>query len=108
MSAPLCCKIRSMPARSMGAEFDDQRDYSGVDAEDQPIGFLALVVAHQHPARVAGQIGHVGALLIEDQVEAGVEGIPPLLQRPDLGVAAGYLERDGSRGKGGSWATSTF
>ena len=35
----------------------------------QPVGFLALVVAHQQPALTAGQIGYVGAPLVEDQLE---------------------------------------
>jgi hypothetical protein len=60
----------------VAAEIGDQRDHAGVDARHQPIGFLSFVVAHQQPAAAAGDIGHVGAPLLEDQIEAGTEPIP--------------------------------
>jgi hypothetical protein len=47
-----------------------------------------------------GQIGHVRAPLIEDQVEAGAEAIPPLLQRLDAAVAAADLRGRSCRRKG--------
>ena len=50
-------------------------------AEHQPIGFLPLEVARQQPASTAGDVDHVGAPLIEDQVEAGTQPIPALLKR---------------------------
>src|ERR1019366_6150105 len=48
----------------------------GIDARHQPIGLLALVVAHQQFAGAAGDIGHLCAPLIQDQVEAGTQPIP--------------------------------
>jgi hypothetical protein len=42
---------------------------------DLRIGLLALVVAHQQSAGAAGQIGDVGAALIEDQIQVPAEGI---------------------------------
>ena len=62
--------------RSRPAEFRDPRDHAGVDAEYQSIGFLAFIVATQQPAGAAGDIGHVHAPLIQDQVKAGTEAIP--------------------------------
>ena len=59
----------------MAAQVGDQRDHAGVDAGHQLVGFLALVVARQHPAGAAGQIGHVGAPLVEDPVQVPAEGI---------------------------------
>jgi hypothetical protein len=54
-------------------------------------GVLALVAAHRQPARAAGDVGHVGAPLIEERLEAGAEAIPALLGRRDARVAAGDL-----------------
>jgi len=36
---------------------------------------------HQQPARAAAQIRHVRAPLVEDQIEAGAEAVPTLLER---------------------------
>ena len=82
------------------AEFRDQRDHAAVDAEHEPVGFLALVIAHQQPAGVAGQIGHVRAPLVEDQVKAGAQPVPALLERRGAAVAAGDREGDDAGGKG--------
>ena len=49
----------------VAAEFRDQRDHAGID---QRVGFLSLVVPAQQPADATGQIGHVRAPLIEDQI----------------------------------------
>jgi hypothetical protein len=92
----------SRPPGARGrAQFRDQRDHHGADAGHQPVGFLALVAARQQSARSAGQIGHVRAPLIDDQVEAGAQPVPALLERRDARVAAADFERD--RG-GGKWA----
>jgi hypothetical protein len=54
-------------------------------------------VAHSHasaPAnrsRGGGQIGHVRAPLIEDQVEAGAQPVLAVLERRDAGVVAADL-----------------
>ena len=71
------------------------RDRAGVDARYRPIGFLARVVAHLEPAGAAGRIGHVRAPLIQDQVEAGAQPVPVLLEGRDTGVAGTDLEGDG-------------
>jgi len=84
----------------MAAQVGDQRDHAGVDAGHQLVGFLALVVAHQHPAGAAGRIGHIGAPLVKDQVEAGAQVVPPFLQRLDPGVATANFEGDGAGRKG--------
>jgi hypothetical protein len=42
-------------------------------------------------ARAARQIGHARSPLVEDQVEAGTQPIPALLQRCDARVAAADL-----------------
>jgi hypothetical protein len=62
-------------------QFGDLRDHPGIDPRHQPIGFLPLEVARQQPASTAGDVDHVGAPLIEDQVEAGTQPIPALLKR---------------------------
>jgi hypothetical protein len=82
----------------VAAEFGDERDHAGVDADHQPIGPLALVVAHQQPTGAAGQIGHIGALLVQDQIQAGAQAAPALLERRDAGVGAADLEGDGGGG----------
>ena len=61
----------------VGAQYGEQRDYSRVNADHQSIGFLALVVAQQQPAGAAGQIRHIRAPLIQDQVKAGAQPVPP-------------------------------
>ena len=76
----------------VAAEFRDQRDHAGVDAGHQPIGFLALGVAHQQSAGTAGDIGHFRAPLVEDQ--AGAQPVPAFLQRRDARVAAAGFEGD--------------
>jgi hypothetical protein len=48
------------------------------------------------------------APLIEDQIEAGAQPVPALLERRDARVAAADLERYGAGGKCGSRATSAF
>jgi len=56
-----------------------------------PTGRLScprLVVAHQQFVGAAGDGGHVRAPLIEDQIEAGAQVVPPLLQRRDATVPA--------------------
>jgi hypothetical protein len=89
----------STPLPLVGAQFGDQRDHSGGDARtSRSASFPCL--AHQQPAGGAGQIGHVRAPLIEDQVEAGAEAIPPLLQRLDAAVAAADLRGRSCRRKG--------
>jgi hypothetical protein len=70
-----------------------------IDLGHQLVGFLALVVPAQEAARPAGQVGHVGAPLVKDQIEAGAQAIPAFLQRSDSGVArtdfeADYLDRN--------------
>jgi hypothetical protein len=45
---------RSSPRSSATSE-------TGVDTRHQPVGLLALAVAHQQPGGLAGQIGQVGA-----------------------------------------------
>jgi hypothetical protein len=50
---------------------------------NQPVGFLALEIARQQPAGAAGQFGHVGAPLVEDQVEACAQPVPALLECRD-------------------------
>jgi hypothetical protein len=82
-----------------GAQFGNQRDHAGIDAGHQPVGFLATVVAHQQPAGAAGQIGHVRAPLVEDQVQVPAEGIPALWEGCDAGIAAGDFQGDGASGK---------
>ena len=67
----------------VAAEFREQRDNAGVDAADLQISFLPLVAAHQQPAGAARQIGHVSGPLIGDQVQAGAQAIPTLLERRD-------------------------
>jgi hypothetical protein len=59
----------------VAAQFSDQRDHARVDAGHQRIGFLPLVVAHQHPAGAAVDIGHFCSPLVEDQIEVPAEGI---------------------------------
>ena len=50
----------------VAAEFGEQRDHGGVDAGHQDVGFLALVVAYQRPARAAGDSAYSVAPLVED------------------------------------------
>ena len=69
-----------------------RRDRCALPADRLP----ALVAAHQQPTGAAGQIGHVGAPLIEEQLEAGTQPVPPLLERRDAGITGGDLERDGA------------
>src|ERR1019366_3026224 len=52
------------------------------------------------PAGAAGQIGHVRSALVQDQIEAGTQPIPALLERRDAGSAVPDLGRDGTRGNG--------
>jgi hypothetical protein len=66
-----------------------------------PVGFLAPVVPAQYPAGAAGQIRHIGTPLVQDQVEAGAQPIPPLLEGCDVGHAAGDFASDGGGGKRG-------
>ena len=70
----------------MAAQFGDQRDHAGADAEYQSIGLLALVVPAQYPAGAPGQIGRVRAPLVQDQHEDGAHPIPALLERRDARV----------------------
>ena len=79
----------------MAAELGDQRDHAGADARDELIRFLALVVVHQHPARATGDIGHVRAPLLQDQIQAGAQPIPALLEGGDARAGAGDFEGDG-------------
>jgi hypothetical protein len=78
----------------VAAQFGERRNRVGVDAGQQPIGFLALIVRAEQTARAAGQIGHVRAPLVEDQVEAGAQAVPALLERRDARVAAADFGRD--------------
>jgi hypothetical protein len=64
------------------------------------IGSPALVVPAQYPAGAAGQIRHIGTPLVQDQVEAGAQVVPPFLQRLDPGVAAADFEGDCAGRKG--------
>jgi hypothetical protein len=82
----------------VAAQLGDQRDHPGVDADHQPSGFLAPVVAHQHPAGAAGRIGHVGTPLIEHEFQASAQPVPAILERRDARVAAADFERDRARG----------
>ena len=61
----------------------------------QPIGFLR----GEQPAGAAGQVGHVGASLVKDQIHAGAQAVPALLERRDTHVAAADFEGDGAGGK---------
>jgi hypothetical protein len=83
------------------AQFGDQSDHAGVDADYQPIGSPAFVVPAQQPAGAAGGVGHVRPPLVQDQFEAGAQPVPALLNR-----ALRLLISEGGRagGKGG-WAT---
>jgi hypothetical protein len=63
-------------------------------------GFLAHVVPAKHPAGAAGDLGHVGTSLVEDQVKAGAQAVLALLEGRDAAVAARDLEGDGGGGKG--------
>jgi hypothetical protein len=72
----------------VAAQFGDQRDQPGIGPRHQPVGFLALVVPGEHPAGAAGQVGLIRAALVEDQIEAGTQAVPPLLERRDARVAA--------------------
>ena len=47
------------------------------------VGSIAFVVPAKQLAGAAGQIGHVPAPLLEDQLEAGAQGIPPISERRD-------------------------
>ena len=60
------------------------------DAGHQSVGFLAPVIAHQHLAGAAGQIGHARATLVEDQVQAGTQPIPAVLERCDARCACWF------------------
>jgi hypothetical protein len=44
----------------------------------------------------AGDLGHVRAALVEDQVKAGAQAIPARSEGCDARVAAADLERDGA------------
>jgi hypothetical protein len=83
----------------VAAEFRDQREHARVDARRQPVGLRSLVVAAKQPAGAAGQIGHVPAPLVQDQVQAGAQPVPTLLDRRDARVAAADIEGDGGGGK---------
>ena len=61
----------------VAARFSDQRNHAGVDANHQLVGSPALVVPSQYPAGAAGQIRHIGTPLVQDQVEAGAQVVPP-------------------------------
>jgi hypothetical protein len=82
----------------MAAEFGDQRDHAGGATGHQDVGFLPPVVAHQQPAGAAGQIGHVGASLVEDQIQAGAQPVSALLEGCDAGITARDFERYGGAG----------
>jgi hypothetical protein len=70
---PLAHFLGSLPL--VAAQFGDLRNHLGADPRHQPIGLLALVVARQHPAGAAGNIGNVRAPLVEDQIQVPAEGI---------------------------------
>ena len=65
----------------------------------KPAAFLSPVAAHQQPAGGAGQIGHVRAPLLQDQIQAGPQPIPAFSERQNARVAAAELEGDGVGGK---------
>jgi hypothetical protein len=63
--APISCAPRGASSTApssfgrlalVAAEFGDQRDHAGVEADHQAVGFLALVVPAEPPAGVAGRI----------------------------------------------------
>jgi hypothetical protein len=89
----------SAARRSWPAQFGDQRNHAGGDADYQPIGSPAFVVPVQQPAGAAGQIGHVRTPFLQDQIEAGAQPIPAFLEGCDAGVAAADLEGDHCGGK---------
>ena len=94
---PLLQFLGGMPL--MAAQLGNHRHHPGVDAGHQSIGLLAFGVPAQQPAGAAGQIGDVRAPLMVDQVEAGAQAVPALLERHDAGVAGTDLERDRAGGK---------
>src|ERR1035437_9834521 len=54
----------------------------------------------EQPTGADRQIGHVGASLVEDQVQAGTQPVPALLERRDARVAVGVFQGNGAGGKG--------
>jgi hypothetical protein len=72
----------------VAAQFGDQRNHAGVDAGHQPFRVLAFVVPGEQPVGTPRQIGHVGAPLVEEQIQAGAEAVPALFERLEPGFAA--------------------
>jgi hypothetical protein len=64
----------SAACRSWPRSSATSQTHAVIDAGHQPGRVLPLVVAHQHPAGAAGQIGHVRTPLVQDQVQVPAEG----------------------------------
>src|ERR1035437_3253677 len=88
------CSSSSAACRSWPRSSPTSETTPGGEAGHQPIGFFPLVVPAEQPAGAAGQIGHVRAPMIEDQLEAGAQPVPTLLEGCDARVAAADLEGD--------------
>jgi hypothetical protein len=86
------------------AEFDEQREYSGIDAATSRSAFLACSGAPATRWRRSANRPCPPPVL-EDQVKAGAQPVPAVLERRDVRVAAGaraMVPAEGYSGTAGS------
>jgi hypothetical protein len=67
---------------------------------ERHLSLVIAVVAAKHPRWRRGQIGHVRAPLVQDQIQAGARSVPARLEGRDARVAAGDFEGDCAGGEG--------
>jgi len=80
-------------------QFGEQRQQAGVDLVDRQCQ-SALILPDQKSGTTAWRFGHVGAARGQEQVDAGAESVPAILQRLHARVAARDLKSDGAGGEG--------
>jgi hypothetical protein len=85
----------------VAAEFGDQRGHAGGVRVASRSSSIPLVAVHQQPAGAAGQIDHVRAPLVEDQVKAGTQPAPAF-SAPRANSSA-FVAGVGWNSRGSAW-----